>query len=100
MHAVIRTYNAHGATELFKLLDSRRDEIETMMRRVPGFVSYELIRTRLGGVSVTVCESQEGTHASVEVARDWIKANAPQIRLDPPIVSEGEVMIHAAAPAA
>lgn len=97
MHAVVRTYNGHGAVALFDLLDSRRAEIEAMIRKVPGLVSYDLIRTGVGGVSVTLCEGREGTAASVDLARDWIKAHAGQIRLDPPVVSEGEVMIQIAA---
>ncbi|MCL5777142.1 hypothetical protein M1105_09100 [Limibaculum sp. FT325] len=97
MHAVVRTYNGHGAVALFDLLDSRRAEIEALIRKVPGLVSYEMIRTRVGGVSVTLCESKEGTDASVDVARDWIKANAGHLRVDPPMVSEGEVMVQIAA---
>jgi len=96
MHAVVRTYNGHGAVAFFDLLEARRAEVEAIIRKVPGFVSYDLIRTGVGGVSVTVCETAEGTRASVVAARDWVRDNAGQIRLDPPVVSEGEVMLHLA----
>jgi len=100
MHAVVRTYNGHGAVAFFDLLESRKAEVESIIRKVPGFISYELIRTGVGGVAITICDSAEGTRASIAAARDWIRDNAGQIRLDPPIVSEGDVMLHLAADAA
>jgi hypothetical protein len=94
MYAVVRNYSGAGAKELFELLDERKSEVETPLRAVEGFVSYTLIRTNDGGVSVTVCHDQDGTDESSQVAREWIKANAAGLNTDPPTVSKGPVIFH------
>jgi hypothetical protein len=52
MHAVIRTFSGAGAKKLVDLLESRKPEVEGIIRPVKGFVSYSLIRTPDGFVSV------------------------------------------------
>jgi len=94
MHAVIRSYSGAGAGELFDLLDERQSDVRERMRGVKGFVSYTLVRTEDGGVSVTVCQDKEGTDQSVQLARDWIQANATGFTVDPPTVAEGGVILH------
>ena len=93
MHAVIRTYSGQGAKELFDLLEQRRLDVENVIRRVPGFQAYTLMRTADGGVTVTVCMDKAGTDASLQVAREWIEQNAPDIGASPPTVSEGPVIL-------
>ena len=95
MYAVIRNYSGAGAKALFALLDERKSDIETHLREVEGFVSYTLVRTNDGGVSVTICQDQEGTDQSSQVARDWVKAHAAGLNSDPPTVSKGPVILHA-----
>ena len=94
MHAVIRTYSGKGAKELFDLLDARKADIETLMRPINGFVSYSLIRTDDGGVSVTVCRDKAGADDSVQRARDWIAKNGSGIGASAPRVAEGPVILH------
>ena len=59
MHAVVRTYSGEGAKELFDLLEKRKSDVESLIRTVKGFVSYSLVRTADGGISVTVCQCVE-----------------------------------------
>ena len=94
MHAVVRNYSGPGAKELFDLLEQRKTEVEDVIRSVAGFVSYSLIRTDDGGVSVTLCQDKAGTDQSLQVARDWIRDNAFDLSTKPPAVSEGSVMLH------
>jgi hypothetical protein len=94
MYAVVRNYSGAGAKALFDLLDERKSDVEARLRAVDGFVSYTLIRTNEGGVSVTVCEDQGGTDESIQVTRDWVKANAADLNTDPPTVSKGPVILH------
>ena len=54
MHAVVRTYSSAGAKKLFDVLEERKKDVEDLIRPIKGFVSYCLIRTADGGVSVTV----------------------------------------------
>lgn len=93
MHAVIRTYSGAGAKELFDLLETRKEEVGKVMRGVPGFVSYALIRTADGGVSVTVCHDKAGADLSVRVAKEWVQENAAALRINPPAISGGPVIL-------
>jgi hypothetical protein len=94
MHAVIRTYSGTGAKKLFDLLQTRKADVEKLIRAVPGFVSFSLIQTPDGGASLTVCSDKAGTDESVRVARDWIVKNAPDLGASPPAVAEGSVILH------
>ncbi len=76
------------------MLEERKEEIESLMRPVSGFVGYSLIRTDDGGVTVTVCNDKTGTDQSLQIARDWIRENAPDLGTSPPVVSEGSVILH------
>ena len=94
MHAVIRTFSGSGAKKLLDLLETRKSEVEGIIRPVKGFVSYSLIRTADGGVSVTVCEDKAGTDESTRLAREWIAKNASDLGLSPPTLAEGTVVLH------
>ena len=89
MHTVIRSYTGQGAGELFDLLEERKGEVENLIREVAGFVSYSLVRTADGGVSVTVCQDKSGTDQSLQLAKDWIQENGSHLNVGPPTVTEG-----------
>ena len=93
MHAVVRSYSGAGAKELIDLLDQNKAEVERLIRAVPGYVAYSLIRIEDGGVSVTVCQDKAGTDESLRVAREWIQTNAADAGVGPPSVSEGTVIL-------
>ena len=93
MYAVIRTYLGAGAKQLFDLLEQRQTDVEALLRTVPGLVSYTLLNTGDGGSSVTVCTDKAGSDASLKVAREWIQKNASNIHANPPIVTEGPVIV-------
>lgn len=93
MHAVVRNYSGPGAKELFDLLEERKAEVESIMRPVTGLVTYSMIRTDDGGVTVTVCQDKAGTDESIRVAREWIQENASDMGSSPPAVSEGPTMV-------
>ena len=94
MHAVIRTYSGPNAKQLLDLLDRSKAEIEPLLRKVKGFVSYTLLRTGDGGISFTVCQDKAGADESVALARDWIQKNGATIGARPPNVTEGSVILH------
>mgnify|MGYP001032680044 CR=1 FL=1 len=93
MYAVIRTYLGAGSEQLFALLEKRKADVEAALRTVPGLVSYTLLNTGDGGTAVTVCTDKASTDASLEVARDWIAKNASHIHANPPVVTEGPVIV-------
>ena len=93
MHAVVRSYSGSGAKELMDLIEQRKDEIESVIGSVAGFVSYTLLRTGDGGATVTVCEDRTGTDESLQKARDWIQENASDLNVAAPQVLEGPVVL-------
>ena len=94
MHAVIRTYSGRVAIELFDLLEKQKADAEKLIGSVKGFVSYSLIRTGKGGLSISVFETKAGANASTKKASAWIKKNAAGANAKPPIIVEGSVITH------
>lgn len=93
MHTVIRTYSGSGASELFDVLEKHTAEIESLMRSIPGCVSYTLARGAGGGFSVTTCEDKAGVDESVARARAWIAENAASVKASAPAIAEGTVIL-------
>ena len=91
MHAVIRHYR--GNAQLMDELARRTDEVEQLIRGVPGFVTYALVRTADGGFSVSVYEDQAGTEESTRRAAEWIRQTVPQAAGSAPEVIEGETIL-------
>jgi hypothetical protein len=96
MYTVVRQYSGPGASQLFEVLERHKDEVERLIRAVSGLVSYTLLRTRDGGISVTVCQDKTGTDESVRVAADWVRQHTPAAGTSPvqPVISEGNTMLH------
>ena len=84
MYAVVRTYTGPGAKQLFDILDKRKADLEAALQHVRGLMSYTLIRTKAGGVAVTVCREEAGALESVRVAKEWIENNAAGVSTDSP----------------
>ena len=93
MYAIVRAYSGAGAKQLFDVLEERKADVEAALRKVSGLVSYTLLRNDDGGMSVTVCTDKAGTDESLKVARDWIQKNASNTHANPPVVTEGSVMV-------
>ena len=93
MYAVVRRYQ--GASQLFEELarPERQADITQVLRGVPGFVDYYLIRSANGGASVTVCQDQAGTQESTRRAAAWVRENVPAAAGSPPEITEGEVLV-------
>ncbi len=94
MQVVVRNYAGKGAKELFDVLEKNKADVEGILRKVKGFVSYTLARTGDGGFAVTVCEDKAGIDESVLKAKDWIMKNAGATGVGAPQVSEGTVILH------
>jgi len=91
---MVRFYSGQGATELFKLLEDRKEEVEGLIQGVSGLVSYDIVKTEEGGMTITVCEDKVGTDESLAVALGWLKENAAHLKVNAPGVSEGTVTVH------
>lgn len=91
MYAVVRRYK--GGARVIEAVLRQGSEVERLIRGVPGFVAYYVVRTDDGGATITVCEDRAGTEESVRVAADWVRRNVPEAA-SPPEITEGEVPLH------
>ena len=94
MHAVVRNYSGRGAKELFTLLEQKKSEVESLLRKVKGFVGYTLLKSTDGGISITVCQDKSGADESSNVARDWVRKNASHLNVATPAMTEGSVILY------
>jgi hypothetical protein len=91
MHVVVRRYR--GASALNDLLAQRSQEVEQLLRDVPGFVAYYAIRAGDELATVTVCEDQAGTQESSRRAAEWVRQNLTGASVGAPEITEGEAFI-------
>ena len=91
MHAVVRRYS--GASALNDLLAQRSQDVEQLLRDVPGFVAYYAIRDGDELATVTVCDDQAGTQESSRRAAEWVRQNLSGAAMAAPEITEGEAFI-------
>jgi hypothetical protein len=91
MYAVIRRYT--GAMPLIQAMDTRRGEVEDVIRRSPGFVGYHAIRAGDRLTTITVCDDRAGTEESTRLAAQWVRDILAGVQIGVPEVFEGEVFI-------
>ena len=91
MHAVMRTYSGDKAKKLADRIEQRKDEVEKLIRSVPGFLTWGLMRTANGCMTFTLCKDKAGCDQSISIARDWAQKNASDIDAPAPTIVEGPV---------
>jgi len=96
MYAVLRSSSGKEAKEISNFLEQNKAEVEKLLRSIYGFVSYSLVRTDDGTVSVTVFQDKASADEGIRVQRDWIKKNAPDVGA--PVMSQGPVLVQIGLP--
>ena len=91
MFASIRKYN--GAPALVDELVKNEDAIKSVLRPIPGFHAYYLLKTSEGAISLTVCEERVGAEESNRVAAAWLKDKLPTFATRAPEITTGQVFI-------
>lgn len=94
MYAVIRRYGGQGASQLMDELLPLTGDIERIIRGVPGFASYTLLRTSDGGASIGLFRDKEGADESSRQAAAFIRDRLSPAARVAAEVSEGEVVLH------
>jgi hypothetical protein len=94
MHAMMRYYAGPGSKELADLLEKNKSTVELAMKATSHLHSYTLIRLPDACVSITVCHDKAGCDDSAKRAAAWIKENGGGLKVNPPMVSEGAVIVH------
>ena len=77
-----------------KAMIERHQDVEEVLRGVPGFRAYYALLTPNSTLAtITVCDDQAGTMESTRRAAAWIRRNMAGISVSPVEVTEGEVFL-------
>ena len=99
MFAVIRRYNTHE-NSASKIEQRVREGFVPLISRLPGFVSYDVVRSADGTlISVSVFESRQSADDSTRLASDWVHENLASLIRTAPVILSGDVMVHHSTPA-
>ena len=91
MHAVIRAYT--GNAELADALVQHADEVRQVIGDITGFKAYYVLKLSEGTSTVSVFESAEGADESNRAAAAWLTENLPDLNVQAPYVTAGEVVL-------
>lgn len=91
MYAVVRRYRS---PQLIDELAQNQDAVEALITGIAGFVSYTILRTEDGGITLSVYQDQAGAEESIRQARAWTQANISPVAQSPAEVSQGDVILH------
>jgi hypothetical protein len=75
-------------------LVKKQDDLKAAIQPVPGFYSYNVLKTNDGAISMTVCENRAGVEESNRVEATWLKDKLPTFTTRPPEIWTGELRIH------
>ena len=92
MYASVRRYTGIDPGAVDQVIQ-RRQEVEALMRGVPGFRAWYMLRADGGMITVTVRDDQAGAEQSVRAAVGYVKQNMPDLIPNPPEVANGEVVL-------
>ena len=93
MYAAVRRYE--GILDDAEAARLVRGSFLPQLDDIPGFIGYYWVDAGGGTMaSLSVFEDKAGADASVELAHDWIIANAPNLFPNPPQVTEGLVVAY------
>jgi quinol monooxygenase YgiN len=100
MFAVIRRYNTHENSAQ-KIEQRVRDGFVPLVSKLPGFVSYDVVRSTDGTLlSVSIFESRQSADDSSRIASDWVHENLASLIRTAPVILSGDVIVHHASAAA
>jgi hypothetical protein len=94
MFAVIRRYNTHE-NSAHKIEQRVRDGFVPLISRLPGFVSYDVVRSTDGTMlSVSIFENRQSADDSNRLASDWVHENLASLIRTAPVILSGDVIVH------
>ena len=79
MYAAVRAFSGKGTKTIFEAVTEHKADVEQIMCQIKGFVSYTIINTADGCISVIVCQDKKGIDESLQKAFDWIAKNASTV---------------------
>lgn len=99
MYMVVRHYHDIDPAYARQALERNRSTLVPLLSQQPGFVAYYTFEGEDGTVvSIGVYQSKEEAERSNQIAAEWTKQNSTQFVRKPPTITQGEVLVYAAAP--
>jgi quinol monooxygenase YgiN len=95
MYATLRRYEGLEPAKIDELTRVVSEELRPLLAQNPGFLSYELMRSRDAWItSFGVFETKAAAQESNRTADSWIRTNAGGLLANPPTVTSGELVPH------
>lgn len=101
MYASIRHYQIKPGT-LAEITRQAEEGFLPIISKAPGLIAYYIVPENKGAGStsssfttISIFQSQAQAEASVRLAAEWVKQNLAALVEGPPIVTSGEVTLHA-----
>ena len=91
MHIVVRRWR--NAATLAGSMTGRSQDVEELLRGVPGFVAYCAVRNGTEVTTITACDNRAGTQESTRLAGEWVKQNVSASPPAAPEMIEGETIL-------
>ncbi len=91
MYVVVRRWR--NAAAVADAMMSRSQEVEELLRGVPGFVAYYAVRDGAEVTTITACDDRAGTQESTRRAGEWVKQNVSASPPEAPEITEGETFL-------
>ena len=91
MYAVIRAYA--GNSDLADTLVEHEADVRQLISGIDGFKAYYLLKLGEGTSTVSVFEDRDGAEESNRVAAAWLAENLPDMKIEAPYVTAGEVLL-------
>ena len=91
MYAVIRAYS--GNHDLADALAEHEEDVRQVIGEINGFKAYYLLKLGEGTSTISVFEDQAGAEESNRAAAAWLAENLPDLKVDAPYVTAGEVLV-------
>ncbi len=92
MKLVIRKYTGSGAKELFDIIAHNMDSLNKTMESIPGLDTYSAALTENGGITITVCQDENGIRESIKRAKDWVAEHAGKVQVEVPQIMYGDLL--------
>ena len=75
-------------------MQRRSDEVERLLRGVPGFGANYAVRSAADGLAtITVCDDRAGTEESTRRAREWVQQSVAGVTMGAPEIIEGQTFL-------
>jgi hypothetical protein len=93
MYVAFRQHKDLTPADIDRLI-SRATEVERLMREIPGFVEFRLVRMTNGISSIALFDDRVGAEVANYSLSAWFNARLPNLPAKAAVVISGEQVMH------